>query len=130
MRQQHYIKNKNCLSTMFQFYLLNNINNNDHDQSNFCWAHMHKTVYTNSIRCICYFSVLIKRFCWTVTAAGRGCEERQGCRIQLNQCFCGSGCVTDYIYANKEDCRAALKGDKSFSSIWQLLQTEAKTLQF
>ena len=35
---------------------------------------------------------------------------RQGCRIQEGTCLCGTGCDTDYRYANKRECESALRG--------------------
>ncbi|KAG8247522.1 adhesive plaque matrix protein 2-like isoform X1 [Homalodisca vitripennis] len=57
----------------------------------------------------CVFSLALALLLASAVA-GPGCEERQGCRIQQGQCLCGSGCIADYVYANKEECRTALRG--------------------
>lgn len=44
------------------------------------------------------------------TATCESSRLRQGCRIQEGACLCGTGCNTDYRYANKIECDAALRG--------------------
>ncbi|CAH0391923.1 unnamed protein product [Bemisia tabaci] len=50
-----------------------------------------------------------------VLPMSRGCEPgqvREGCRIDNGECFCASGCYSEYRYSNREECRKALKGKK------------------
>ncbi|XP_025836148.1 adhesive plaque matrix protein 2-like [Agrilus planipennis] len=39
-------------------------------------------------------------------------QIRRGCRIQNRMCSCGTGCISEYRYANLKECQAALKGKK------------------
>ncbi|BES98803.1 EGF [Nesidiocoris tenuis] len=63
-----------------------------------------------------YFIALFLLFCLYLTCDGCDPEDMvYGCRISQGQCLCGRGCHMTYRYENRDECRAAIKGESQDS---------------
>ncbi|XP_014261468.1 uncharacterized protein LOC106673759 [Cimex lectularius] len=52
--------------------------------------------------------------CFLVFLVCESCDPEQivrGCMIQAGHCFCGKGCMSEFLYKNRNECKMALNGD-------------------